>query len=389
MSVLYLHVGHGKTGSSYLQSALALSQDALRDNGIFYSLNEVGRRAAQGKITSGNGNLLDGFLKSSREEVGGKEGGGSFLFSSEVLFHQMLTGKGEKLLELIENQSFEKVKVLLFVRDPLEHASSSYQQSIKRGGGIKSFDEFIDKYSQPKLVCDFISRIHSLNSIELTIKNYSKKREDIVGVLSHWLGVRKSSFTLPAVENINRSMTHSEIYLQREFNKNLGPCGHLISDPLCETLPEIKSDRFVPSLGAQKRMLARLEKPMMEVESFMGDREDCYSRELVDLVSDFDGKVSFDVSQVEVFAKSLSRAINNSPFDICSALDKNGKLGESIRKNFGKDPADVLRDIAVSLEVAGNIELAYFFMLEAGKFRPGGKTIIKKIDQYQRMLKGE
>lgn len=78
MSVLYLHVGHGKTGSSYLQSALALSQDALRDNGIFYSLNEVGRRAAQGKITSGNGNLLDGFLKSSREEVGGKEGGGAF-----------------------------------------------------------------------------------------------------------------------------------------------------------------------------------------------------------------------------------------------------------------------------------------------------------------------
>ncbi len=251
---------------------------------------------------------------------------------------------------------------------------------------MKSFDEFVDKYSHPRLVCDFIRRISSLSSLELSIKNYSKTSRDVVGVLSHWLGVRQSVFTLPAVKNVNRSMTQSELFLQREFNRNLGACGHLISDPLCENLPEIKSERFVPSLDVQKRMLVRLEKPMMEVESFMGDREDYYSREMVDLVSDFDGKVSFDASQVEVFAKSLSRAIKSSPFDACSALDKNGKLGESIRKKLGKDPADVLRDIAISLEVAGNIDLAYSFMMEASQARPKGKVILKKLSEYQERL---
>ncbi len=120
MSILYLHVGHGKTGSSYLQSVLALSQNALKDEEIVYSLNGSGERAAQGKITSGNGDLLEGFLK--KRKADGK-GNSNFLFSSEVLFHKFLTDKGEELLEIIEGQCFEKIKILLFIRDPLEHAS--------------------------------------------------------------------------------------------------------------------------------------------------------------------------------------------------------------------------------------------------------------------------
>lgn len=50
-----LHTGHGKTGSSFLQSALALSSDALRDASIAYPIDpEIAARARAGGITAGN-----------------------------------------------------------------------------------------------------------------------------------------------------------------------------------------------------------------------------------------------------------------------------------------------------------------------------------------------
>ncbi len=49
-----LHVGHGKTGSSALQSSLVLSSEALAKAGIFYPPSLSDARAMKGEVSSGN-----------------------------------------------------------------------------------------------------------------------------------------------------------------------------------------------------------------------------------------------------------------------------------------------------------------------------------------------
>ena len=64
MRTLYLHIGHGKTGSSYIQSSLVLSRDALAAQGIAYPPYKTDAAAAAGGMSSGNGKPLFQALES-------------------------------------------------------------------------------------------------------------------------------------------------------------------------------------------------------------------------------------------------------------------------------------------------------------------------------------
>jgi len=51
---LTLHIGHGKTGTSALQSFLALNENLLLEYGICYPKNYTFDAAKKGYISSGN-----------------------------------------------------------------------------------------------------------------------------------------------------------------------------------------------------------------------------------------------------------------------------------------------------------------------------------------------
>ena len=52
---LFLHIGHGKTGTSAIQSALAIASEDLAKRGINYPIQQSLRdRASRLEITSGN-----------------------------------------------------------------------------------------------------------------------------------------------------------------------------------------------------------------------------------------------------------------------------------------------------------------------------------------------
>ena len=63
---LHLHVGHGKTGSSFLQSWLAQNRsELLRVGGVHYPVADSDQRARSGRFSMGNGVLLDQALQFS------------------------------------------------------------------------------------------------------------------------------------------------------------------------------------------------------------------------------------------------------------------------------------------------------------------------------------
>ena len=86
---LVLHVGHSKTGSSFIQSALALSAANLSSRGVIYPFFHENVDAAAGKITAGNTQifrLADAYMQT----VNAHPSAQAVLFSSARLFHDLL-----------------------------------------------------------------------------------------------------------------------------------------------------------------------------------------------------------------------------------------------------------------------------------------------------------
>lgn len=122
----------------------------------------------------------------------------ALLLSSEALFRMSDKDMPAKMRRHLGSET--AVRVLLYIRDPLDHAVSNYQQLVKRGG-----------------------------------------------------------MTLPEVTEVNRSMTNAELALQQAFNRRM-PRGaeELVSDPLCHHLPGIAPKRPPVPPGVLAAFLSRM-----------------------------------------------------------------------------------------------------------------------------------
>lgn len=390
MSTLYLHVGHGKTGSSFIQSSLALSQDVLLEHGVDYPESNSAARAKQGRITSGNGALLRSVVEKKIVTKTDK-----VLLSSEVLFHDMVEGKLDDVLRKLDAAGYTSVKILLFTRDLVEHAASSYQQMIKRGGSTVSIETMFSRYKQPELVANFIDRCHAQPNISVKICNYSNCKKSILQEVETWLSLPHETLMTPEIEKVNRSMTRSELRLQKGVNSVLGQSGRLVSDPLCDRLPDINSEMSLPDEDAQQAMLNRLKRVSDHVNKYASS-EHQYNHFIipVDENSLREDNYIFTGKQIDTIAKGLAGEIKNlrslesmPPKPEWSVQDLDFKVfSKKLQEKFGRHSADTLRDIAMCLEQSGDLESAYYFMGLALKARPTGKVIEKKVAEYRDRL---
>ena len=239
---LLVHVGHGKTGSSYVQSALAGSRDTLRDHGIAYPIAEDRARAAQdGGISSGNLRYTAGALRALLNTPQAQEAE-QVLISSESLFPTLTRGGEGFLAEAQAAVPGIEVKVLLYIRDPMDHAVSCYHQDVKRGGFTGSFAQSLADYNIPQKVGSFL-RLFTDAGVDVAVRNYARHSKAILPSFENWLGLPGGSLALPPVERVNRSLTLGEIELQKAFNVHFGKeARRFVSDPLCTHLPEIRSE---------------------------------------------------------------------------------------------------------------------------------------------------
>ncbi|ODN69044.1 hypothetical protein [Methylobrevis pamukkalensis] len=280
MRELLLHVGHDKTGSSYIESALARSVSALMQHGITYPVPHNMERAANGGITSGNIMRLEEAMSAGADTDAPEA---RIFFSSELLFGRFFGRKGETLtLEALANTfAVDRIRILLFIRDPIDHLCSSYQQRVKRSGATMSTGRFARRYGHPQLVRDFLDIVAASDLAEVTVFNYSRHRKEILRIVSDWLGLPEGTLALPAFDNVNRSMTHSELEIQKIINERLGNSGHLWSDPLCEKAPDIRSSDIRPSVENQTLAFERLKPYIDEVNACLPAAEH-YRRDIAE-----------------------------------------------------------------------------------------------------------
>lgn len=256
MRELLLHVGQDKTGSSFIQSALANSAEKLKKSGIWYPIDRKVLKSSEGKISSGNGHIFNNSVVNQSENFEFDK----ILFSSEMFFRRFGNDDfQEQLNKYIEELKIDQVSILLYIRDPLEHFNSSYQQAIKRGGYFGTVEEFSMQYRHTRAVSSFVELCYE-KCPNLHIYNYSNVKRELINSFETWLGVDKGFLNVPKIKTVNRSLTLGELEFQRVANELYGKDASILADELCNTLPGIPSEEIHVTNAQQSRVISRIGK---------------------------------------------------------------------------------------------------------------------------------
>ena len=171
---LAIHVGHGKTGTSFIQSVLAINAELLSSYGLNYPVYALeDGRAKQGLISSGNGMLI------TEDKWQAK---GPTLVSSEVLFERLL--QDAALRQRISSRH-GRIKIILYTRDLFDYLISGWGQYIKRHNGVLAFNDYMldgvaqGNYHVYPLVLEWI-KLAEREQFELVIVNYSRHKSDLI-----------------------------------------------------------------------------------------------------------------------------------------------------------------------------------------------------------------
>lgn len=251
-----VHLGHGKTGSSYLQAWLALNAAALADRqGVAYPLRSPvsGQEEQAGRASRfslGNGFILREILEHDqaatllRAMLPSPGVNGSLLFSGEQLMRSVSTW-WPQLLRVAVDAGAEGVSLLLYVRDPLEHALSVYGQMVKAHGFTGSVDEWLSIYRYSEELDRGLAVVQTLGAgalpVTLTVHNYSRAPALALSQLQAWLGLESGDappWRFPVHRRVNRSLDSQELRALCLCNALLGERAGRIGIRLVNDLPD-------------------------------------------------------------------------------------------------------------------------------------------------------
>ncbi|WP_108660945.1 hypothetical protein [Acuticoccus kandeliae] len=302
---MYLHVGHAKTGSSFIQSVFARNIDALAAAGIHYPPLGDPEEIAQGRISSGNGKLLLDDIAALAPMPAGCRG---VLFSREQFFHELTEAPlRHNVAAAARFYGCDRVEILLFIRDPIGSMISTYQQGVKRGGMTASLSEFAAGFNTPMAVFERLKSLLAEPAYTVTVRNYSRCKDRLADVAMAWLGLPDLPFVLPDNTQVNRSLTAGELAFQRALNRVLGTSGGLVADPLCEELPQIPTPPLALTEAEQSAVLDRLA-PSLAAANALIAPEHHYRADPVPPQDDTDD-LTLSRAQIDIIARSMGEEI--------------------------------------------------------------------------------
>jgi len=188
---------------------------------------------------------------------------------------------------------------------------SAFQQQLK-SNKTSGPEETMERYFFPKQVLRVIDMIHESN-FNLKILNYDKHRKNLLDPTATWLGISPTVFKKPIAGSVNRSLTRSEMELQRAFNIYAGRRARLfISDALSNELPDITSEKPYIDPEALHRFLDRMKILVKEANTRLPDTEryelPTYESAVAMLPSREERyKLAISPQQIEVISRNISK----------------------------------------------------------------------------------
>ena len=270
MSRLLLHVGHSKTGTSFLQALLRENRSVLARFGYEYpSPSWQENEEENAEVGQGNGLVAAQSPDAMRTLLHDRARPDcGLILSSEEFFPQLATASDPgRLIQLATEAGYDEVSMLLATRDPVSHAASLWMQYVKRSGGTASLERFFGLYSVPDLVLRFLDAYGDQPNVSINLFNYSRHKAHLTERLADWLGLAANDFVAPKAPIINRSLTGAEAVIQLALNKEIGRRGRVLSDALCSALPEVAAHAAYPAKSVQTAMLDRLSPTLEHLNS--------------------------------------------------------------------------------------------------------------------------
>jgi hypothetical protein len=304
---LVLHVGHGKTGTSAIQSFLALNQKNLNEFGIIYPDNGSLEDAKNGMISSGNGAMALNWVP--RTEYQGK----TILFSSEYLFWEI---NEDYLFSLKEK--FNSVKIILWSRNLLDFSYSEWGQYVKRHGMTESYVNFISKYkaNHHLRLLWWLQMVKTLN-IDISFRNYSNYSENIITRFCADLPLdnyASLTFNYPDRTKVNRSLTHIEYEFQRVANRITKSeiSSQYLSDVLCNKLPDLISNKPQISFELYEMLHGTYSSMLDQINNLVDMNEKIYIDSLEQHSDNLKTQDSLSEEQIDIISEALIMACRDA-----------------------------------------------------------------------------
>ena len=225
---LYLHIGTEKTGSSYLQTLCAINRGTLIENGCYFPT--AGKREKDmlgGRISPGNADELSELIHTNswkevqnwlreRKEVAEKHKCSTLLLSNEILNRRLsVAGTLENFHSAARECGINSIKILLYIREPSDHALSLYRHRMKNGI-TKGFSDWLKhSYQLPVELADLFKAFEKLRrntTVDVTVRKYSSKGNFMMNsFFDDWAGINSGELMLPESKVVNPSLNLSEL----------------------------------------------------------------------------------------------------------------------------------------------------------------------------------
>ena len=378
---LFLHIGHGKTGTSAIQSALAIASEDLAKRGINYPIQQSLRdRASRLEITSGNWeptaeiSLTDQLIEiadDNQEES-------KVILSSESLFWL--------IPELIQNKSHWEthidLHIILAVREIEEMLSSEYQQRVKRHGDAMPLEQFLRARhfisSHHAKAAEVIELMAQAN-IKNTIINYSKHKQDISKLI---FTIIDAEDLYPADQMtgaiINRSLSRKELEILITINalyfRRFPWISTRISDALIKTQPQLEAQQCKIAKQQLQKVYETNNSYLQTINSFLEPGE-----QLTSLTNHSqETSQAHSPEQAEKIRKEESISISLIGDTLLQTLTKESK------RKLSNDTVDAIIALSQSGKVSKTTEVE---LLEvAQENRPQGKKLAQLLERARKEL---
>ena len=259
---------------------------------------EIQSVALQGRVTSGNGTILQDADWAKKLATTTDK---SVLISFEGLLNRVVRTPEETLPSWESwrrDLGCDQISILLFIRDPIEHAASQFQQAAKTAHVTQdSLSQYFFEYERPIEVARALHRLNQIETISTLVRNYSRCKKELPGVAEHWLGLESGALSTDDIpKSVNRSLTFAELRVVLALSRYSRELSLELANRFSNTLPNKKSFRAVPPLDVQERVLEKLEPSLVEIDELVG-KNDQLKRTMLEPTN---GQLGLDAEQWKV-----------------------------------------------------------------------------------------
>jgi hypothetical protein len=178
------------------------------------------------------------------------------LLSSEIFVKNIDHFQPGAVVETARARGFSRIRILLFLREPLSFMVSMSAQAAKTAvytewGTDVSIEKTIGYMGQ---VLRFVEAIDRHPEVSLTLRNYSRLRDRIVPVTEAWLGLSEGFLLRPGSHIINRSLNPAEACLAAAIKRYLSPPSPYFG-AFVEKVPNLPAPLRFPSREEQEILL--------------------------------------------------------------------------------------------------------------------------------------